>query len=308
MTSEHSNITSELSMNPLRRRDFIGGALASIGLAASGAPSPRKPNLTLGVVSDIHVRVPGWKNQPFDTTQFHNALLWFRELKVDGVVIAGDIADNGQEAPMRGVAEAWLDVFPARSHVKRLFVTGNHDWWGQGSVPKMESTWNKIWKDLKVPDEKYKSVWAKRLKGYVIIGQQWENYQDCANAPFDKVLPVLEKLKGELHSKRPFFYIQHPHLKNTCYRNGGWGRDRGIVTGALSKFPNAIAISGHSHHSLTRKNAFWRGSFTAVPTSSLRYRAQGLVIRAYDDKVTYERLDFNHKRWCANPWESPVTK
>jgi hypothetical protein len=68
----------------------------------------------------------------------------------------------------------------------------------------------------------------------------------------------------------PFFYVQHPHLKDTCYGPWAWGHDAGITTKTLSAYPNAIAFSGHSHYSLTDERTIWQGAFTSVGTGSFR--------------------------------------
>ena len=35
-----------------------------------------------------------------------------------------------------------------------------------------------------------------------------------------------------LDPSRPFFYVQHPHLKDTCYGPWAWGHDKGAATKA----------------------------------------------------------------------------
>jgi len=280
----------------LLRREFIGGALAALGLPGLAADQKeRKPNLVFGVVSDIHIRAHGWGNQPFDTTKFHSALEWFRSQGVDAVALTGDIADHGQEEQMQAAAEAWFDVFPRKSGVVQLFVTGNHDWWGYHAVPKIDEAWTRVW------GEKYESLTVREVKGYTMVGQHWENFEGCVDAPFDKVVPWLDAHAKDLKTKKPFFYFQHPHPYHTCHGNNKW-HDSGVVTTALSKFPNAVAFSGHSHHPISRENAFWNHAFTSVGAGSLRYTNQGLLVKVFDDKVTFERHDFKHGKNFGRVW------
>ena len=70
---------------------------------------------------------------------------------------------------------------------------------------------------------------------------------------------------------KPFFYVQHSHPLDTVYGGGAWGSDDGTATRLLSRFPQAVSFSGHSHSSLMNDTAIWRGAFTSVATGSLRY-------------------------------------
>ena len=103
----------------ISRRFFIAGA-ASFGAfggsrllrAAPGAASG-KPNLTFGVVSDIHfsayVGTPAYAK---NSETFRHTLEWFRDQGVDAVMVVGDMADNGMVEQLQGVADAWYAVFP----------------------------------------------------------------------------------------------------------------------------------------------------------------------------------------------------
>jgi len=288
--------------NKFSRRWFIGG-MASFGAFggcrfftgrgfASGAP-----NLRFGVVSDIHItkvgadeKMEAWGNN----LTFKHTLEWFRDQNVDAVMIAGDMADNGMVEQMEAVAQAWYSVFPGDRYpdgrpVEKVFVMGNHDYHGYlyGShaaklYPDMggrvkhvlRSDFASHWK--RIFNEDYSRFYRKTINGYDFLGQHWDdgtgmetNYGDC---DFGEELKAFLDAKGRaLDPSRPFFYVQHPHPKDTCYGPWAWGHDKGKVTAALSACPNAIAFSGHSHYSLTDERSIWQGAFTSVGTSSLRY-------------------------------------
>ena len=279
----------------LTRRWFIGGAVSFGALAGcrllkdgSGVPSGR-PNLTLGVVSDIHVNGPVGNFWACDETLFVRALEWFRDSGADGVVLAGDMANCGLVEELTHVGSAWRRVFPdGRAPdgrpVEKLFVTGNHDMGGiryarlkyPGAV---ERDWadKMVWTDparawQAAFDEPYEPIWTKTVKGYRFVGAHWATGCDLgADETFNNdILSWYERHGREIDPSRPFFHIQHPHPKNTCYGPWAWGRDVGLSTQALSRFPNAIALSGHSHYSLTDERTVWQGAFTSVGTSSLR--------------------------------------
>ena len=285
----------------ISRRGFIGKVAAfgaagcpMLRLAAAYAPG-RKPNMTFGVVSDIHIRIAPDGNgmrPSHDCSAFIHTLEWFRDQKVDAVMVAGDLADTGLVKELEAVAAAWWKVFPDSKapdgrHVERVFITGNHDWDaytydGGVFVKKLypdEAEWNRnlLCKDLKgcwerIMQEPYVPIYRKDVKGYSFVGAHWQNepcHPKCETA-FRHVGAWFAENGAKLDPSKPFFYCQHAHLQNTVYGAWAWGHDSGETTAALKAFPNAVAFSGHSHYSLTDERSIWQGGFTSLGTASLR--------------------------------------
>ena len=287
-----------------RREFFIGGAaFASLGafagnrfmLAASGFKAGCRPRLRFGVVSDIHIlrvgadeKMSGWGNN----LMFKHTLEWFKSQNVDAVVIAGDMADRGMDENLMAVSEAWYSVFPDNKRpdgrpVEKVFVTGNHDWIGHnyGNVAvkkypdKDERDRHILQKDMagwweKAFHEPYTPIYSKKVNGFAFIGAHWDGShagEGCHNQPFSLIEDFMAKNGKGIDPSLPFFYVQHPHPKDTCYGRWAWGHDKGVVTKTLSAYSNAVAFSGHSHYSLTDERSFWQGAFTSVGTASLRY-------------------------------------
>ncbi|MBR4187339.1 MAG: metallophosphatase family protein, partial [Bacteroidaceae bacterium] len=268
----------------MNRREFLQRSGVLAGAAYLGTPALAEtlatlgnPNLVIGIVSDIHLRGA-------DTAEtFIHTLEYFRSLKVDGVIIAGDMADQGLLPQLQVVANAWFQVFPDNKGLDgketvQLFIYGNHDMeaytWGgtissvgaetaqaQGIGRQAAAAWKRCFK------EDYQPIWMKTIKGYHFIGAHWENQNHISG-----LANFLEEHNAELKADgKPFFYIQHPHPKDTCNCAWAWGRDDGTVTRLLSKYPNAIAFSGHSHSPLDDDRDLWQGAFTSIGTSSLKY-------------------------------------
>lgn len=314
----------------MNRRAFIGGAFAAWG--AWGCRSvfgKREPNLRFGVVSDVHVCAGGRRDHGSsgDTYYFRKAMEYYRAQKVDAVMIAGDIADGGKEAELQEVARAWFEVFPDGCGVEKLFVAGNHDWWGTESVARQKALWEKVWR------EPYESLWHKTVKGYHFLGKHWEE------TGFGELYFWLRKNGSILRGEKPFFYVQHPHPMNTCNGEYAWGRDGGLVNSALYNYPNAVVFSGHSHYSQLDERSIWQGDFTSVNTGSLRYGCPpdsgdgpgrwyengvkgpddklmppanvmetktGLLVEVYDDAIVYVRRDFQNDRSLGPDWVQPL--
>ncbi len=288
----------------LSRRFFIGSALSFTAFSgcrvfrAPGGLFSGAPKLKFGVVSDIHImETPGDTGRQGDTKTFVHTLEWFRDQKVDAVMIAGDMADNGMVEQLQKVADAWFKVFPNNKApdgrtVEKVFIYGNHDWEGAGyggyakkrfpndaERPKhvlstdYKGNWERIFQ------EEYAPIYLKQIKGYSFIGHHWDGYGRREKCSFDRIEDFMSANGKKLDPALPFFYTQHPHPKDTCYGPWAWGHDSGVVTKTLSAFPNAIAFSGHSHYSLTDERSIWQDTFTSIGTSSLRYSG-----RTYDSR------------------------
>ena len=336
----------------ISRRGFLRGfalfAAARPVASYAAARGLGAPNVAFGVLSDVHIcclpymqrfiKEPAKYARMRDTALLEKAFTYFRDSGADGVAIAGDIADWGLVGQMKLVAATWNKVFPAGKGkdgraVQRLFALGNHDFQGwrygyakeaRGDLPlpkeeilaaDMAGNWQKIF------GEKYEPIWMKSVKGYRFVGAHWESAKGIhALAPWAKA--HADALSGD----KPFFYFQHAQPKNTCLGNWIWGHDDGCATKVLSKFPNAVAFSGHSHKPLTSELNVWQGAFTSIGTASLfsmghpvgrdnasgaldlnprglmkgdgtrrkqkTLAAHGQFVRVYDDFIEIERIEF----------------
>ena len=341
-------------MRELNRRRFIQGAGALFGCGAlrgggrafaapSGLFSQGTPNLTLGILTDIHLKQSG---ESFNgQAMFRKALEWFRDQGVDAVAVCGDMADGGLLAELQAVAQTWSAVFPNDTapdgrHVERLFIYGNHDYGGTstGSIRGLglAEAWQQTF------GETYTPVWRKEVCGYTFVGAHWTT-GGCKG--YDEVgIPEgatwIAQNGATLDPSKPFFYLQHAPPKNTCLGPWHWGRDDGRITTALSSFPNAIAITGHSHASISDDRSIWQGAFTAINAGSLKYTGleygdllpavrendgtiannsgrimskiarddghQGLIARVYDDRIVFERRDFEDLGLLGPDWVMPL--
>jgi len=365
----------------ISRRFFIGGATAFGACGAfdgnrlfaspAGRAAGKAPNLTFGVVSDIHIektgegeRIESWRNN----LTFRRALEWFRDQGVDAVVVAGDMTNYGTVEELEAVAQAWYSVFPGDRYpdgrpVEKVFVLGNHDFHGflyGGNAAKLypdeaerarhvlRADFAGFWR--RVFHEDYVRFYRKTVKGYEFLGQHWDDgsgmgggFRDGESGP--GLQAFLNAHGRAIDPARPFFYVQHPHPKDTCYGPWAWGHDKGMVTNILSAWPNAVAFSGHSHYTLTDERSVWQGGFTSVGTSSLRYSGlpynarlpggyensetegrgawkldaakmmprlasgdsrQGMLWRVYDDRMVVQRREFLAGLDLGDDWVFPL--
>ena len=330
------------------RRIFLGGLLGSLAVVGSPALGlslrrVRKPNMRLGLLSDIHICAEdGDFNKFGDTQTFEHALMWFRDQGVDGVVIAGDMADNGMVAQLKKVGEAWERIFPGNKApdgrtVEKLFVYGNHDLEGQNydgydkrffDKESFRKGWIRTdpaaaWES--VFHEPYAPIWLKRVKGYPFIGAHWVADQ------WDGIASIegwFRDHAAEIDRDRPVFYIQHAHPKDTCFGPNIWGQDAGYSTRALSAYPKAVAFSGHAHCPATDDRFIWQGTFTSIGLGSLRYGStsnvtsllggaainrtsrwkvrQGMLLDVFDDEMILKCRDFVNDEFVRDELVIPI--
>ena len=333
----------------MNRRAFLKLSLLLTAMLAIGVEFPAsakvlkekgEPNLRIGVLSDIHVRAKD------SQAMFRHALEFFRSRNVDGVLIAGDMADNGVEEQLKMVSDAWYAVFPDDKapdghKVEKIFIYGNHDvsnspairaryateeeYQVQAITLHRASSWEKFF------HEKYSPIYMKNVKGYYFIGAHW-----CSGGSIDGLEEFLNANHDKLAGKKPFFYFQHPHPLNTCNGPYAWNPDNGTVTSLLSRYPNAVAFSGHTHDPLTDDRDLWQGAFTSIGTASLSYVLpigprenshvdggpkedsqmpamkgydghHGMLMTVYDNCIVLEKREFLHDEQLGDNWILPLS-
>jgi len=302
------------------RRSFVGGLAAAFAAGvACGAKKLETPHLRVGIVSDVHAQHaydPEDKKKQgyFSTGTLEKALAYFRDQGVDAVVIAGDMTQFGGLCELEATGISWRRIFPADKglggkHVEKLFICGNHEFMGglDKKKPSVRQDPAAAFRDV-LGIEGYAPVMCRKVNGYTFVLCNWGFEAEAGRWMVDHA--------AELPKDRPFFYVQHPHLKGTniCAMDKS-----GAPTEALRRYPNAIAFSGHSHISQTFGSQIWQEAFTAIGTASLQYMynlhgrdnswgmnkgqvghgprlstwgRQGLLMSVYDDRVVLERREF----------------
>ena len=326
----------------ISRRGFVSGS-AAFAVAAKGLASGVAPGIRIGLLTDIHL-FPD-KNS---LKKFVRALTYLRSQNVDAVVVTGDMAHTGRISELKTVATAWHEVFPGDKYpdgrpVARIFLCGNHDmsrkpagylkltqeeFDRQAFYTQPETAWRECF------GEQYEPISIRTVKGYKFIVAHWIDSTTIKGAD-----SFIRAHADELRGDKPFFYLQHTHLSGTA---PGHGHDNGSVAAALSEFPNAVSVCGHSHRPLTdERSMIWQGAFTAVNASSLiesghRYSDpafensdrpalngrkvgdlltpvvdaytgghQGLVLDVYPERLVFHRHSFSYGEPCGADWIVP---
>lgn len=227
------------------------------------------PEVRVGVLSDVHLKL---SDRP-DVLQ--SALKTLCAHQVNVVIVSGDLADTGRIDEYARFLEVWKFVFanpPGKGGAPGLFIVwGNHDCRASskdraaGVRPDDADGYlmspggkERVWRMLF--DEPYPGeVYARTIHGVVFVGAHWGHEDEAAD--------WLESHASLVGSQKPFFYVQHPHPSGTVFCGMKTGAVR--ITEGLAGFPNAFAISGHSHTSLADETALWQGAFTSMAAGAL---------------------------------------
>ena len=340
----------------MTRRDFLGSAFAALGFAAlpgglfavpRGWKPPKTPNLVFGALSDTHLQVNYDGVNPhgrFPLKHLRKALEYFKRRNIDALVHCGDMAHRGMVRELEFHQELIDEVFGKGRGPVKLFVAGNHEWFGDGegfggvcgrrlypdAAERAKHTvcgdfpghWERVFGEL------YEECWHKEVKGCHFFGHQW-GVDEMKFLEFVKSEAAVSSLCGA----QPFFLLSHAYFHYRFCR-------------LLSKdYPRAIGLFGHYHQS----NADWRtiyyddlGGFfpqmelgpcradggldmygnlgSTSESSFLTNRAdameivkstptpsrQGMVVSVYDDMIVFERHEFTDGGKIGPDWVLPL--
>lgn len=181
--------------------------------------------------------------------------------KLDAAVFSGDITDNGLLKSF--YAFAAITDNEIREGTERLAVVAKaHDSY------KFSNNSLKVFTAITGQESDFHRV----IGGFHFIGvsrsKTLRHYTD------DQVKWLDENIAAAVKDdpQKPVFVFQHEHVRDTVYgssKTDGWGLD--IFTEVLSKYPQVVHISGHSHFPANDPRAVWQGSFTAINDGGLSY-------------------------------------
>ena len=180
---------------------------------------------------------------------------------LDAVVFSGDITDNGFMESF--VAFAAVTDTGIREGTQRLAVVSKaHD-----SYTFFNNSL-KVFTGLTGQETDFHRV----INGFHFIGV---SRSDTLKHYTDEQVKWLDENIADAVAydpEKPVFVFQHEHVQDTVYgssKTDGWGLD--VFTDVLSKYPQVVHISGHSHFPANDPRAVWQGSFTAINDGGLAY-------------------------------------
>jgi Icc-related predicted phosphoesterase len=266
-------------------------------------------NLIFGVVSDTHLQL---STSP-EEDNLRKAFTKFKNSNIDVLIVAGDIANNGDSIAYDKFNRIFNEIFSdASTRPKKVLVMGNHDYWNDLSVADAQDLFTS---KLGVPLNS-----STIVNGYHFIGVNTENGE--TGGMFTNISKTF--LKNELDKavaddpKKPIFVTFHQPVKNTVYGSDAWGN--ASLDEVLKDYPQVVNFSGHSHYALEDERSIFQRDYTSVGTSSTSYTelesgkangsvpprahecVQGLLVNVSNSAVTISREDFNNNLLIKNDW------
>ncbi len=238
----------------------LGSNLNSDGV--TGTPDDFTPVVRFVVCSDIHL--DGDENQQAAKrfANLFNDMYKYAEgceyKNLDAVLVAGDFTGGGAEKEYQIYTKIIEENKKDETQV--LTILGNHEFIDYRDV------------DATVGYDVYKKYINEDvdtdvvINGYHFIGV---SYDDNGSTFSGKKEWLDERLKNATAEDpdKPVFVYQHPHPALTVYGSVNWGD---VDTRAvLSKYPQVVNFSGHSHYAASDPRSVWQGEFTAVGCGSL---------------------------------------
>ena len=175
---------------------------------------------------------------------------------VDALLVAGDLTNNGYKSEF----DAWKSVVNANIKEETTLITvmGNHEYYGGGQPVYTANMDPELDKHVVV-------------NGYHFIGLSTRADDSYPSESLKWLSEQLEQAAADDPGK-PIFVFQHHHLENTVYVSRTWFTSASNqFKSILSKYPQVIDFSGHSHGPINNPISIWQEGFTAVGTGTLAY-------------------------------------
>ncbi|USK36723.1 metallophosphoesterase (plasmid) [Bacillus sp. F19] len=263
--------------------------------AASSSSIMNSPNMTLNVISDLHIT----NQQTYE--KFSAALQDLYEIdpEVDAMVINGDMTNYGTDKEYSKLREL-LEQSPKPE--KTYMTIGNHEFFNrQGNEVNI-----KRFTDFIGEDHVY---YEKMVEGYSFIFLGSETWgpdgplKDAANLSEEQLNWLEDTLEKRSKNKKPIFVFLHQQMEETfdCPLPILIIQNKEL-NDILSKYPQSILFSGHTHQDLHRPSIIQK-DFTMINTASVYYttfygqESQGWHLEVYDDKIIVKGRDFYRKQW-----------
>ena len=225
-------------------------------------PDDFAPVLRFVACSDIHLDGDENQEAAIRFANLFNDMYEYAESSdyntVDAIIVAGDFTGGGAEKEYQIFNKIVEENI--KEETQLLTVLGNHEFIDYRDV------------DASVGYDVYQEYVNERvdtdivINGYHFIGVSYDPNGKTFSGKTQWLEDRLAKATEEDPDK-PIFVYQHPHAFMTVYGSANWG-DLDLRN-VLSKYPQVVDFSGHSHYAASDPRSVWQGEFTAVGCGSL---------------------------------------
>lgn len=268
--------------------------------------------LTFGVLGDIHSNEDSLKKAIED---FHDI-----DPKMNLLILNGDTVDQGKEesyTSIKNIINKNKDLLP-EIVIKNI---GNHEFYdyeaGTNSAEQVKTFINR-YLEFAGEEKVYHDKWVQGYH-FISLGSEDGNSKttDSVRAFISDTQQkwLKDKLAEKYQKGKPIFVFLHQHLNNG---NTGWiGVEQSKeVRKILSKYPEVILFTSHTHSDLSNTSILLKQPFTMVHTGAVSYTIvydnkleggrkrepyiKGLYIEVDGNKVSVNGRNIKEKEWIFN--------
>lgn len=271
-----------------------------------------KKDLTFAVLGDVHGNIPSFQDAIED---LHNI-----NPSMDLLVLNGDTVDQGKEESYVSIKDAISKNknFLPKTIIKNI---GNHEFYdyeaGSNSPEQVKIFINR-YLEFAGEEKVYHDKWINDYH-FISLGSEDGNSKttDSVRAFISDTQQkwLKEKLSEKYQKGKPIFVFLHQHLNDG---NKGWiGVEQSKeVRKILSKYPEIILFTSHTHSDLNNSSILFKQPFTMVHTGAVSYTIvyddksdggrrrepfiKGLYVEVDDNKVVVNGRNIKEKQWIFN--------
>ena len=250
--------------------------------------------LKLAVISDVHISYTEYSAE--DITDklvgYASAIADLRDISggdLDAIMMCGDYSSIGCKEQAITFAQStkviFDDIFGKDVGPKVLIGMGNHDTcWRQKSYNSMRADkWYEIFENYGLTSDfspksdivngNIRMDVVKKGKEYSFLYAETENYNP--NIFKEETLKWLDDMLSEITNKNPNRYVfvgtHGPVAESKIYGTvknlepgADWGTSKNNIDKVLSKYPQTVIFSGHTHMSAELETTIMQANYTAI--------------------------------------------
>ena len=226
-------------------------------------PENFTPILRFAVCSDVHldgdeeqINAIRLKNLIEDMNKYSENQSYN---KLDAFMVVGDFAGGGAEEEYAMFNKIVNTVL--KDETQLLTVLGNHEFINYRDY------------DPTIGYDVYRKMINENvdtdivINGYHFIGVSYDDNGKTFSGKTEWLKERLDNATKE-NPNKPIFVYQHPSPTLTIYGSISWSDFD--IRKVLSKYPQVVDFSGHSHYSPSDPRSVWQGEFTAIGCGSLK--------------------------------------
>lgn len=278
-------------------------------IAKTTSTEASKADLSFAVLGDVHENVDSFQ-------EAINELYMINPI-MDALVLNGDTVDQGLEKQydsVKNVLSKNKELLP-KTIIKNI---GNHEFFDYDTElnsPEQVQTFINRYLEFSGEDKVYHDAWIKDYH-FISLGSEDGNSETLnsvtASISENQQNWLREKLAENYQKGKPIFVFLHQPLSTG---NSSWVgvKQSDKIREILSKYPEVIIFSSHTHRDLNEGSVVVDQPFTMIHTGAIHYTIipdfnseggrrresyiKGLYIEVNGNNVVVKGRDIKEKQW-----------